>query len=99
MLDTMHKILLAGVGLAAMTKDKIDEHVKELVEKGKLSEKEGRQLADDILKKSKQAKEDIQKQVEESVQKVIKTFQMASKHDLDELASRVAKLEESAKTK
>jgi len=49
MLDSIHKMFLAGVGLAAMTKDKIDEHVKELVEKGKLTEKEGREVADEML--------------------------------------------------
>jgi len=54
MLDSIHKMFLAGVGLAAMTKDKIDEHIKELVEKGKLSEKEGREIADEMLEKSKE---------------------------------------------
>jgi len=33
MLDSIHKMFLAGVGFAAMTKEKIDEHIKELVEK------------------------------------------------------------------
>ncbi len=93
MLDSIHKMFLAGVGLAAMTKDKIDEHVKELVEKGKLTEKEGREIADDMLKKSKQAKEDLEKQVEKLVQQTLQTIQVASKKDVDELAARIEKLE------
>jgi len=44
MLDAIHKMFLAGVGLAAMTKDKIDEQVNELVEKGKLTENEGQEI-------------------------------------------------------
>ena len=97
MLDSIHKMFLAGVGLAAMTKDKIEEHVKELVEKGKLTEKEGREIADDMLKKSKQAKEDLEKQVEKLVQQTLQTLQVASKEDVEKLEARIEKLE-AAKT-
>ena len=98
MLDAIHKMFLAGVGLAAITKDKIDEHVKELVEKGKLTEQEGRELAEDMLKKSKQAKEDLEKQVEKLVQQTLQTLQIATKEDIEKLAARIEKLE-AAKTK
>ena len=98
MLDSIHKMFLAGVGLAAMTKDKIDEHVKELVEKGKLSEKEGREIADEMLKKSKQAKDDLEKQVEKQVQQSLQALQIASKEDIEKLEARIEKLE-TAKTK
>ena len=93
MLDSIHKMFLAGVGLAAMTKDKIDEHIKELVEKGELTEKEGREIADDMLKKSKQAKEDLEKQVEKTVQQTLGTLKIASKKEVEELAARIEKLE------
>jgi len=98
MLDAIHKMFLAGVGLAAMTKDKIDEHIKELVEKGKLSEKEGREIADEMLKKSKQAKDDLEKQVEKQVQQTLKALQITSKEDIEKLEARIEKLE-AAKTK
>ena len=93
MLDSIHKMFLAGVGFAAMTKDKIDEHIKELVEKGKLTEKEGREMADDMLKKSKQAKEDLEKQVEKLVQQTLQALQIPSKKEVEELAARIEKLE------
>ena len=96
-MDSIHKMFLAGVGLAAMTKDKIDEHIKELVEKGKLTEKEGREIAEDMLKKSKQAKEDLEKQVEKLVQQTLQTLQIASKEDVEKLEARIEKLE-AAKT-
>ena len=98
MLDSIHKMFLAGVGLAAMTKEKIDEQIKELVEKGKLTEQEAREVADDMLKKSEQARKDIQKQVEEFVKQTLQTIRVASKKDVEDLAARVEKLE-AAKTK
>ena len=93
MLESIHKMFLAGVGLAAMTKDKIDEHVKELVEKGKVSETEGREIADEMLKKSRQAKDDLEKQVEKQVQQTLQSMQIASKEDVERLEARIEKLE------
>ena len=56
MIDLIKKTFLTGVGLAFMTKEKITEISKEIIEKGKLSEKEGRELVEELLKKSEKAK-------------------------------------------
>ena len=98
MLDTIYKTFLVGVGLAVATKEKIDAHIKELVEKGKLSEKEGRDLAEDLLKKSKQARKDLQKEVEKRVGEILHKLQIPSKKDIEKLTARVKKLE-AAKSK
>lgn len=98
MLDAMYKTFLVGVGLAAATKEKIDAHVKELVEKGRLSAQEGRELADGMLKKSEQARKDLQKQVEKWAQRALAKLNVPSRQELEKLAARVEKLE-AAKTK
>ena len=41
--DLKKKFSLAGIGLTAVTVDKADSFVKELVEKGRLTVEEGRQ--------------------------------------------------------
>jgi len=97
MLDSIHKMFLAGVGFVAMTKEKIEEHVKELVKKGKLTEKEGHELAEEMFDRSQQARKDLEKQVEEWVQQALQTRQIASKEDVEKLAARIEKLE-AAKT-
>ena len=40
-MNDLKKVLLAGIGLTAMTVDKADSFVKELVEKGRLTVEEG----------------------------------------------------------
>ncbi len=50
-------------------------------------------MADDMLKKSKQAKEDLEKQVEKQVQQTLGALQIASKKEVEELAARIEKLE------
>lgn len=71
MLDLIRKTMLTGVGLAAMTKDKVEALAKELPEKGKLSEKEGKDLFRELLKKSEQARKDLETKVEGMVHKVL----------------------------
>ena len=93
MFDLIKKTMLTGVGLAAMTKDKVEELAKELTEKGEMSEKEGRELVDDLLKKSEQAKKDLEKNVENIVEKVLGKMNLASKEDISKIEKRLKRLE------
>ena len=99
MFDFIKKTLLTGVGLAAMTKDKIEELAKELTEKGKLTEKEGKELVDDLLKKSEKAKKDLEKDIEKVVKDTMKKMNIASGEELSNLTKRVKKLETALKEK
>ena len=99
MFDLIKKTMLTGVGLAAMTKDKIEELAKELTEKGKLTEKEGKDLIDDLLKKSEKAKKDLEAQIERVVKDTMKKMNIASGEELSNLTKRVKKLETALKEK
>ncbi len=89
MFDLIKKTILTGVGLAAMTKDKIDELAKELAEKGKMSEKEGKELLDDLLKKSEQSRKDLETKVEDMVRRVLKKMDVATKKDIERLEKKL----------
>jgi len=99
MFKVINKAVLVGVGLAAMAGEKVEELAKELVEKGKLSEKEARDLAEDMLKRSAEARKDLQAQVEKWLEHSLHKMHLPSKEDFDRLASRIAKLEKARKRK
>jgi polyhydroxyalkanoate synthesis regulator phasin len=99
MFDIIKKVMLTGVGLAAMTKDKVEELAKELAEKGKLSEKEGKKLVDDLLKKSEKAKKDLEKDIEKVVKNTMKKMNLVSAEELSDLRKRIKKLEDALKEK
>ena len=99
MFDIIKKTMLTGVGLVAITKDKIEELARDLAKKGKLSEKEGKKLVDDLLKKSEKAKEDLEKDIEKVVKNTMKKMNLASAEELSNLAKRVKKLEQALKEK
>lgn len=99
MFDIIKKVMLTGVGLAAMTKDKVEELAGDLVKKGKLSEKDGRELVDDLLEKSEKAKKDLEKDIEKVVKNTMKKMNLARAEDLSNLTKQVEKLEQALKEK
>jgi poly(hydroxyalkanoate) granule-associated protein len=93
MQDWMKKMMLFGVGLAALTREKTEEFVKELVKKGELSEKEGKQLINDLVEKSKKVTRDLEVKMEEMVTATLQRLNIPTRKEMDELKERIAKLE------
>ena len=93
MFDFIKKTMLTGVGLAAMTRDKIEELAKELTEKGEMTEKEGKELVDELLIKSEKAKRELEAKMESIVKNVLGKLNLATKEDIDEIEERLKRLE------
>lgn len=92
MFDLMKKTMLTGLGLAFLTKDKIEELSKEFVEKGKLSEKEGREFFDELSKKSEDARKKVDGQIEKVVKSAVKRMNLATRNDVLNLEKQVKQL-------
>jgi polyhydroxyalkanoate synthesis regulator phasin len=97
MTNFFKKGILIGMGLVAVTKDKAEELVSELVKRGELSEKEGREAVDDLVNKSKEAKTELTKKVEGIVSATLKKLNVPTQEELSKLKERIDKLEESSK--
>ena len=95
MIDLVKKTLLTTVGVAALTKEKIEELTKDFVEKGKMTEKEGRTLVDDLLARSEESRIEFQNQVESRVQTVLDKMDLVKKSELDALKLEVEELRQS----
>jgi polyhydroxyalkanoate synthesis regulator phasin len=68
--EFLKKTMLAGVGLALKTWDEVEDFTKEMVEKGKMGEKEGNKF----LKELQNRYDDTQKKLEARVEKTVKEF-------------------------
>jgi polyhydroxyalkanoate synthesis regulator phasin len=68
--DLIKKTLLTGVGLALKTWDEVEDLAKELVDKGKMTEKDGSKFIQDLQKRY----EETQKKLEARVEKTVKDF-------------------------
>ena len=56
MRESVRKLGLIGAGLWAVTEDKINDLVKDLVDKGDISKEEGKKVIQDMLEESKKQK-------------------------------------------
>lgn len=84
-MDELKKVLLAGIGLTAMTYDKAEQFVKELIEKGRLSVEEGKELQSELKKKSQAEAEEFLEEVKNKT----KDLQYATKEDLQRLEDKL----------
>jgi len=91
-MEELKKLLLTAVGAAAISVEKIDSTVTELIEKGKLSVKEGKELREELLRRKKESEEDLVKK--DDLNQIIDSLNLAGKRDLELLEERVRRLEE-----
>lgn len=92
MIELIKKAMFTGIGVATLTKEKIEELAGEFVEKGKLSEQEGQKFVDDVLAKSEETKADISRQIEEGIEKAIGKLNLARSSEVEELKKEIDEL-------
>ncbi len=94
MRESVRKLGLIGAGLWAVTEDKINDLVKDLVDKGDISKEEGKKVLQDMLEESKKQKVDLEKKISEKIQDSISKADVFTRKDMRELESRVDILED-----
>jgi polyhydroxyalkanoate synthesis regulator phasin len=90
--DAFKKFLYAGVDLAAEVSTKFEESVKDLIEKGKISDVEGKKLVDELFEKTEARKEEFEAKYNEIKEKV-GIIKKTEEEILADLKSKVADLE------
>ncbi|SFQ70067.1 phasin family protein [Streptococcus equinus] len=84
-MEELKKVLLAGIGLTSMTLEKADAFVKELVEKGRLTVDEGKELQTELKRRS----EDEAKEFLTDLDRKTKPIQYATKEDVSRLEDKI----------
>jgi polyhydroxyalkanoate synthesis regulator phasin len=97
MLDEIRKALLGSLGAAFLTKSKIEEISRRMVEEGKLSGDEAKKLADELVTTGERHWSDVEESVSNSFKKGLKNVDVASGSELEKLKRKVARLEKKVK--
>lgn len=84
-MEELKKVLLAGIGLTSMTLEKADAFVKELVEKGRLTVDEGKELQSELKRRS----EGEVKEFLTDLDRKTKPIQYATKEDVSRLEGKI----------
>jgi polyhydroxyalkanoate synthesis regulator phasin len=93
MLDTIKKSLLATLGAAVVTKEKVEAATRGWVEEGKISRAEAERLAQELVESGQHQWHDLQTRITEMVRKGLDTLDIGSKKEFRDLKARVEELE------
>jgi polyhydroxyalkanoate synthesis regulator phasin len=94
MREFFSKSMYIGLGLANMTKEKIENFAKEIAKQSEMSETEGHKFVEYLQGESQKARTELNKTVEGVVQAAIKRMPCMAK--ISALEERVAALEAAA---
>lgn len=94
--ELFRKFLYTGVGIVALTAEKLQESVDEMVGKGKVSKDEGKRIVQDFVDNMESKRDDFEdrlKEAADSMTSSLKLPQFATKEEVDALMSRISSLE------
>jgi len=97
MIDLIKKSMLTGIGVAILTKDKIEEIAQDFVDRGKLSEKEGEKIVQEMLDKTEESKKELKKQTNQMIETALGKMHLARASDIEELRTEIAALRKEIK--
>ena len=92
MLEILKKTYLAGAGLAAKTWDEVEALSKEVVQKAKMSEKEGAKFLKDMKKRYDDTQKKTGTYVEKVVKATLKKMDIATAADIKALKKDIQQL-------
>ena len=90
--DLIKKTLLAGVGLALKTWDEVEDLAKELVDKGKMNEKDGNKFLKDLQKRYEETQKKLEARVEKTVKDFLKKANVVTSDELKAVKKEVREL-------
>lgn len=96
MIDTLKKTLLAGVGAAVITKDKVESALEDFVAKGKVSAADARKMAEKIARDGREEFDQMSDQLGTKIKDVLARMDSKTQERLAALEARVETLEKKA---
>merc|ERR1712222_127025 len=98
-MEGLKNFIYAGIGLAATTSEKVKTTVEDLVEKGKISDTEGKQIVEDFFKSSEEMKEDFENRLKKFSDELTERYESLKKNNtlVDSLEDKIKELESKLK--
>ena len=92
-MEMIKNFIYAGVGLATTTTEKAKETINDLVEKGKISDTEGKKIIEEFFKSTESKKDDFESKMKSLGDNISSKFDFLKKED-DEVATLKNRIEE-----
>jgi polyhydroxyalkanoate synthesis regulator phasin len=86
----LKELLHVGLGSAVVLKEKIEEELKALQEKGKINSTDAKSFIESITKKGEEEDEKLKEKIKEMLKEAIEELGIATKKDIEELRSKLS---------
>jgi len=93
MKDVFRKLALAGIGAFSLTREKAEQIVKELVERGQVSAEEAKGVFRDLIEKGEQERAALVQAIRSEINRFREEVGFVTKQDLKALEERISRLE------
>ena len=91
-LESLRRVLLASVGVVALTIEEMGELVDKLVERGEIAEQEGKNLVNEIKEKRKKKTGEAEDVASTRMREMMDKMDIPTKSDIDALSAKIATL-------
>ncbi len=78
-------LVYLGLGGAMLAKERVEEELQNLVEKGKLSKDDASKLISKAKERGKEEEERVKKELRDTLKEVMKELNLATKDDIEDL--------------
>ena len=99
LLESLRRILMAGIGAVVLAQEEIEDFVNRLVQRGEIAEKDGRRLVNDIMERRRREVEEIETsgeravgEVDRRVETVLRRLNVPTKSEIDALSRQISEL-------
>ncbi len=93
-MELLKNIVYAGVGLATVTTEKVKDTIDDLVEKGMISDTEGKKIIDDFFATTEKRKEEFENKFKTATDKISEKFEFINKEkEIKTLNDKINNLE------
>jgi polyhydroxyalkanoate synthesis regulator phasin len=83
--EIIEKSMSIGLGLAAYSREKVEDLVEDLVRKGEVAQKDARKLAGDLVQRGEEQRQELMKLVQREVGVVLDKMDLVRKSDVQEM--------------
>ncbi len=88
----LRKLFLSGLGIFALTQEKIEELVEELAKKGEISWGEKEDFLGELINRGEEQKAEIERKIAEKMEEMLCRVNIASKDDIERLEKKIDEL-------
>jgi polyhydroxyalkanoate synthesis regulator phasin len=89
----LQKVLFAGIGAAALTRDEVEVFVNRMVQRGDIAPDDAEAVVEDVMATSKKQTARLDAEVDKRVKLALKQSDVPSVDDIEDLNAKIAALQ------